>query len=326
MTDKFKFYYQMQKLISTLLTIILIYFFNSANAQISLEDLDKSAAFSFSIMSDNKGYSVENPHMYKCDLWIRETGDSFILGLGDHVKYNRPNPFLDLIKNDRLWHKHFYPNVADGENEYWGKDQSDWGAGAPILDYVNLSKRENVKIRENKCEYYAMEMYDGIKVHIIQLHYSDSPHDSTIAFNESSRKYLMGILDDINKTDNDIIVVLAHNGPWVNMLSEKRKLKLMNKADLILGATSHRYQRYYFLAEDVDTGAIAFNSGAVGNSLESGFIQVHVLKSPTRMIIQYQKTNNESRELLGKGFAYEKVINGKIREIDWNTFTTKNSN
>ena len=125
----------------------------------------------------------------------------------------------------------------------------------------------------------------------------------------------MGILDDINKTDNDIIVVLAHNGPWVNMLSEKRKLKLLNKADLILGATSHRYQRYYFLGEDVDTGAIAFNTGAVGNSFESGFIQVHVLKSPTRMIIQYQKTNNESRELQGKGFAFEKVINGKIKEF-----------
>ena len=312
--------------ISSILIAIFISFFNSVYAQITIEELDKSAVFSFSIMSDNKGYSVENPHMYKCDRWIKEAGDSFILGLGDHVKDNRPNPFLDLIKNDRLWNKHFYPNVADGENEYWGEDQSDWGAGAPILDFVDLPKRENVIMRDNKCEYYALEMYDGIKVHIIQLHYSDNPPDSTIAFNESSRKYLMEMLDDINKTDNDIIVVLAHTGPWVNMLSEERKLKLLNKADLILGATSHRYQRYYFLGEDIETGAIAFNTGAVGNSFESGFIQVHVLKNPTRMIIQYQKTNNETRELQGKGFAYEKVINGKIREIDWNSFMTKNSN
>lgn len=44
------------------------------------------------------------------------------------------------------------------------------------------------------------------------------------------------------------------------------------------------------------------------------------------MIIQYQKTNNEMRELQGKGFSYEKIINGKIRAIDWNTFMTKNSN
>ena len=187
----------MQNLISTNLTIILISFFNSINAQITIEDLDKSAAFSFSIMSDNKGYSVENPHMYKCDLWIREAGDKFILGLGDHVKDNRLNPFLDLITKDRLWHQHFYPNVADGENEFWGEDQSDWGAGAPILDSVELSKRENVTIRDNKCEYYALEMYQEIKVHIIQLHYSDSPSDSTFAFNESSRQYLMDIVGSI---------------------------------------------------------------------------------------------------------------------------------
>ena len=178
----------MQYSISSILIAILISFFNSVYAQITIEDLDKSAAFSFSIMSDNKGYAVENPHMYKCDKWIREAGDKFILGLGDHVKAGRPNPFLDLIANDRLWHKHFYPNVADGENGYWGIGQEDWGAGAPILDYVDLSKRENVIMRYNKCEYYALEMYDGIKVHIIQLHYSDNPPDSTIAFNENSRK------------------------------------------------------------------------------------------------------------------------------------------
>ncbi|MHA1703596.1 MAG: hypothetical protein ACTSWK_15175, partial [Promethearchaeota archaeon] len=137
---------------------------------------------------------------------------------------------------------------------------------------------------------------------------------------------LFNILDSINKTDNDIIVVLAHTGPWVNQLSEERKLKLMDKADLILGATTHRYQRYYFLDGDVQTGAIAFNTGAVGNSGDNGFLQIHVLKYPTRMIIQYQRTKNDSRELQESGFAYEKIINGKISEIDWNTFTLKSSN
>ena len=65
MTDKFKFDYQMQNLISIFLTIIFFSFSNSIYAQVSIEELDKSAVFSFSIMSDNKGYSVENPHMYK---------------------------------------------------------------------------------------------------------------------------------------------------------------------------------------------------------------------------------------------------------------------
>ncbi|VAX18228.1 hypothetical protein MNBD_IGNAVI01-1970 [hydrothermal vent metagenome] len=299
---------------------------SSLSAQMTISKLDSMAVFSFSIMSDNKGYSVENPDMYKCDKWIREAGDRFILGLGDHVKDNRKNPFLDLIKNDTLWHNHFYPNVADGENEYWGTGQGDWGAGAPILNYVDLSKRKNVKIRKNKCEYYAVEEYDGIKVHIIQLHYSDTPTDPAIAFNESTRKYLFDTLDSIDKTDNDIIVVLAHTGPWVNQLSEERKLKLMNKADLVLGATTHRYKRYYFLGEDVDTGAIAFNTGSVGNSpTYNGFLQVHVFKNPTRMIVQYQETKNDTRKLQGEGFAYEKVINGKISDIDWNTFLAKES-
>ena len=296
---------------------ILLTAINSLLAQNNIEELDSIAAFSFSIMSDNKGYSVENPHMYKCNKWIKEAGDSFILGLGDHVKDNRENPFLDFIKNDSLWHYHFYPNVADGENEFWGKNQGDWGAGYPILDFVGLSNRKNVKIRENKCEYYAVEEHDGIKVHIIQLHYSDTPSDPSIAFNESSREFLMDVLNGINKSvDNDIIVVLAHTGAWVNMLSEERKLKLMNKADLILGATTHIFERYHFLGMDVDTGAIALNTGAVGNSPVSGFIQIHVLKNPTRMIVQYQHTQNELRELNKKGFAFEKVINGKTREID----------
>ncbi len=288
-------------------------------AQYNITDLDKSASFSFSIMSDNKGYSLENPHMSKCDSWIREAGDKFILGLGDHVKDNRENPFLDLIKNDSLWHNHFYPNVADGENEYWGEDQSDWGAGAPILDFVDLENRKNVKIRSNKCEYYAIEEHEGIRVHIIQLHYSDNPPDPKIALNESTREYLMTTLDSIQKTDNDIIVVLAHTGAWVEQLSEYRKLKLLNKADLILGATSHRYERYHFLGDSVNTGAIAFNTGAVGNSSDNGFLQIHVLKKPTRMIVQYQRTKYASRKLQDKGFAFEKIINGDIKEIDWNS-------
>ena len=289
-------------------------------AQQSIIELDNAASFSFSIMSDNKGYSVENPHMYKCNKWIKEAGDKFIIGLGDHVKDNRENPFLDLIKNDSLWHNHFYPNVADGENEYWGEDQSDWGAGAPILDYVNLDNRKNVKIRSNDCEYYAIEEHNGIKVHIIQLHYSDNPPDPKIALNESTREYLMTTLDGIQKTNNDIIVVLAHTGAWVEQLSEYRKMKLLNKADLILGATSHKYERYHFLDSTVNTGAIAFNTGAVGNSSDNGFLQVHVLKNPTRMIVQYQRTKNELRELQDRGFAFEKIINGEIKELDWNTY------
>lgn len=303
-----------------LLVIFLLIANNILFAQMSIEKLDKMALFSFSIMSDNKGASVENEHMFKCDKWIREAGDRFILGLGDHVKDNRTNEFLNLIKNDSLWHNHFYPNVADGENEFWGEEQADWGAGYPILEYVDLAKRSNVKIRENKNEYYAIETIDGIKVHIIQLHYSDSPPVPSIGFNESSRQYLMDVLDSIHKTKKDIIVVLAHTGPWFEQLSKERKQKLIEKADLLLGATTHVYKRYKISGNKKKKIALALNTGAVANSRESGFIQVHVLNKPMRLVVQYQRTKNDSRELQKDGYAFEKKINGKVKKIDWDKF------
>jgi hypothetical protein len=135
----------------------------------------------------------------------------------------------------------------------------------------------------------------------------------------------MNTLDSINKTDNDIIIVLAHTGDWFNQLSKERKSKLMNKADLIIGATSHFFKRYYYEDDDNANNAIAFNSGAVGNSIDNGFMQVHVLKNPTRMNIQYQRTNAPTRLFQEKGFAFEKIISGKSREIDWNTFIINNT-
>ncbi len=297
---------------------IMLMVVSSLSAQMSIKKLDSLAAFSFSIMSDNKGYSIENESMYKCDKWIREAGDRFILGLGDHVKDNRANPFLLFIKNDSLWHNHFYPNVADGENEFWGENQADWGAGSPILDYVNLSGRKNVKIRDNKCEYYAVEEHKGIKVHIIQLHYSDTPKNPLIAFKKDSRNYLFDILESINKTDKDLIVVLVHTNEWIDVLNKNNRAKLLDKADLLIDANTHSYKKYDLKDELNKNAAIVLNSGAVGNSGDySGFIQVHVLKSPLRMILQYQLTKNNTRKLQEKGFAYEKIIGGKTKKVDW---------
>jgi len=303
-------------------SIILVFFIivEVLSAQMNIQKLDKMAEFSFAIMSDNKGCSVENEDFFKCDQWIRDAGDRFVLGLGDHVKDNRTNPFLNFIKNDSLWHNHFYPNIADGENEFWGRNQADWGSGYPILDYVGLDKRNKVQIRDNKCEYYAIESYDGIKVHVLQLHFSDSPKDPNIAFNENSRQYLMDMIEGINKTRKDIIVVLAHTGAWFDLLSEKRRSKLVKKVDLLLGATTHKYKRYKISDDKNAKVALALNTGAICNSFESGYLQVHVLKKPMRIVVQYQLTKNETRELQKKGYAYQKIINGKVKPIDWNSF------
>jgi hypothetical protein len=289
----------------------------------TIRDLDKEAVFSFSIMSDNKGYAPSNNmDMKRCDAWIREAGDKFILGLGDHVKDSRDNPFLDLIKHDDLWHNKFYPNVADGENEYWGENQGDYGAGEPILEYVDLPLRSNVKVNpENFCEYYAVEEHGGVKVHIIQLYFSDTPKDPDVAFKESSREYLMNILDTIRKGDDDIIVVLAHTDHWVYVLTKEQQHKLLSKADLILDANKHYYRIYHPKKDTPANSALYINSGSVGNSgVSSGFLQIHVLKDPLRMIVQYQETKGGERELKSDSLALEKVIGGEITEVDWSKF------
>ena len=271
-------------------------------------------------MSDNKGYGLENESMYKTDKWIREGGDKFILGLGDHVKDNRPNLFLGFLRKDSLWHNHFYPSVADGENELWGKDQGDYGSGVPILKYVDLEKRDNVTIGDNGCDYYAIEKYGGIKIHIIQLYYSDTPLIPDTAFTENTRKYLFDTLNKINKTDNDIIVVLAHTNEWIDVLSDERRKKLLSKADLLFEANTHSYRKVDLKVTDPENSAALFNTGAVGNSSDNGFIQIHVLPNPLRLIVQYLETSNDDRVLQRDGFAYQKVINGATTPINWDNF------
>ena len=92
--------------------------------------LDREAAFSFAIMSDHKGLSsVDSDRFARMELWIEESGDAFVIGLGDHLKIGRPNTFLEFLENDRWWHDNFYPNVADGENEFYGGAQDSWGMG-----------------------------------------------------------------------------------------------------------------------------------------------------------------------------------------------------
>jgi hypothetical protein len=104
------------------------------------------------------------------------------------VKKGRDNGFLDFLEMDEWWHDNFYSNVADGENEFYGKGQDDWGAGAPIFDVVDLVNRKNVAVRESGCEYHARIAVRGYTVHLIQLHFSDEPEDETLEFREDSKK------------------------------------------------------------------------------------------------------------------------------------------
>ena len=173
----------------------------------AIQELDKAAIFNFTIMSDNKGDSPQSSRQFANMVkWIEESRDQFVIGLGDHVKKGWENSFLLFLQENEWWHQNFYPNVADGENEFYGKSQADWGTGAPILDEVELSKRSNAVIRKNRCEYYAKMRVKGYTIHLIQLHYSDQPEGDSIAFRQDSKRYLTDVLNQLIKDRETLLL------------------------------------------------------------------------------------------------------------------------
>ncbi|MCK4421404.1 hypothetical protein KAW48_06350 [candidate division WOR-3 bacterium] len=283
----------------------------------TIESLDKGAVFSFAIMSDNKGDSPEDKKQFANMVqWIEESGDKFIIGVGDHVKKGWDNNFLHFLKENEWWHERFYPNVADGENEFYGKNQGDWGAGAPILDEVALFERSNVSIRENKCEYYAKIKVKGYTVHLIQLHYSDQPKVDSIAFTQDSKQYLMDVLNSIEKGPKDIIIAAAHSrtGFWIEQLSDEQRDVVLDKCDLVLSATTHFFERMIIPGYE-DKGPLIINTGSITYPCAYcpyGYVQVHILKKPFTLVVQYINADRPKREIQYQEYAFIKIIGGEI--------------
>lgn len=287
----------------------------------TIQQLDEMAVFSFAIMSDNKGDSpLSREPFARMVQWIQESGDSFVVGLGDHVKKGWRNDFLPFVRGNSWWHDHFYPNVADGENEYYGSGQGDWGAGGAILDEVDLRQRPGVVVRENGAEYYAaIPAESGYTVHLIQLHFPDTPTNPQLAFPEDSRAYALEALAAIDKGPKDLIVMAAHsiNGDWLSAISAQQQRQIMEKADLVLSATTHRFQRN--TAEGYDEhGALHINTGSITypNGTPEGYVEVHVLEDPVRLVVQFIDATRETRQLQGPRFAFLKEIGGGVRPID----------
>jgi len=288
----------------------------------TIEELDSASVFSFAIMSDNKGESSKSREEFANMVnWIAESGDKFVIGLGDHVKKGWDNSFLPFIEDHKWWRENFYPNIADGENEYYGKSQADWGAGAPFLDVTDLRSKEDVEIRENSCEYYAKIHFREFTIHLIQLHFSDSPKDPEIAFNEDSRKYLIETLESIKKGKKDIIIAAAHSrkGFWVNILSDERQKIVMDKCDLVLSATTHFFER--MVLDDYETdGPLIINTGSItyaSSYCPNGYIQVHVLEKPLALVVQYYDASHDRREMRHSEYAYIKLVGREIFKTDF---------
>jgi hypothetical protein len=283
----------------------------------TVEDLDKAAVFSFALMSDNKSDSPKTAREFANMVkWVKESGDSFVVGLGDHVARGLGDSFLQFLAENKWWHEHFYPNVADHENYYYGESQGDWGAGRKIFDAVSLGSRPGVKIRENGAEYYAKIAVNGYTVHLIQLSFPDEPADPEVAFKPDSRKYLVETIRGIEKGEKDIILAGAHSryGSWIGLLSEEQRKTVMEKADLVLSATTHVFMRIQVEGYE-DHGALCLNTGSITYPLFfaiAGYVEVHVLENPLRLVVQYIHADGDRRELQSDDYAWIKKLGGKI--------------
>ena len=287
----------------------------------SIADLDRLSDLHFAIMSDNKGDSPRSSVEFaRMTAWLKTGNPAFVIGLGDHVKYRFENTFIPWLQSESWWREHFYPNVADGENEYYSPThrQSDYGEGAPILDLVALEAHARV-IRPNRSEYYARIPVGDYTVHLIQMHFSDQPADVTVAFPERSRAWMVATLKGIEKGDKDLIIVAAHSrtGAWDMILSPERRQLLLNKADLVLSATTHRFE--VWVPDGFEAGdAVCVNTGAVnypGPMAANGYVEIHLLES-VGIVGQYIDLTQTARRLQRGRFAWIKPKAGPMRYLN----------
>ncbi len=289
------------------------------------KDIENQSIFNFSIVSDNHGQSpYENVYMAKANYHIRKSNDICILGMGDHLTKTGTNDFLFFVCNDPFWRDNFYPTISDNENAFYGQGQDDWGAGKPFFDAIDIVHRKNVTFSKEGVDYYAViNAPKGYKIHWISLHFPDQPADTRLAFRESSKSFLRQTLISINKTNRDIIVIGAHSrfGSWMNELNEELSRLVMSKADLVLGATTHYYERYTLDGYE-NKGPLLLNTGSViypRFGSQPGFIQVHVMEQHRGLYINYVDVSKPTTVIRSSPFAYFKTFDGKIYDVYYPT-------
>ena len=288
----------------------------------TLSDLDQVSAFNFIIMSDNKGDSGKNSNQFaKLEQRIKDCDTKFVIGLGDHVKKGYDNNFLELLDENEWWMNNFYPNIADGENEYYGKSQGDWGAGYKLIEKTSMNKNAHVEMCDNKVEYYLKRKIDDFTIHLIQLHYADQPADESFAFRAESKKFLTKTLQTIQKTQKDIVIAAAHSksGFWFDKLSSDQQNIVLEKCDLVLSATTHFFERQ-IIPDYEKKGPLFINTGSITHPTKYspfGFVQIHVLSYPAMLVVQYLDAANDTLEFQNSDYAFIKKINGEIIETNF---------
>ncbi|NKB65845.1 MAG: hypothetical protein GKR89_02175 [Candidatus Latescibacteria bacterium] len=289
----------------------------------SVADLDRLAGLHFAIMSDHKGDSpLSSVEFARMAAWTQQSKAAFVVGLGDHLKYPWENTFIDWIGGQPWWRQHCFLNVADGENEYYSPThrQSDYGAGAPLLNLLELDANAQIE-QPNPSEYYARIPVGDYTVHLLQMHYSDQPEDAAVAFPEASRAWMMETLAGIDKGARDLVLVAAHSrrGSWDMVLNPPRRRTLFAKADLILSATTHSFKAWVPEGFADDSG-VCVNTGAVnytGWMTPNGYVEIHVLAASGALVGQYMDLGQTQRQLQPAPFAWVKPKDGPMRLLDW---------
>lgn len=101
------------------------------------------------------------------------------------------------------------------------------------------------------------------------------------------------------------------------ILSPERRQFLLNKVDLVLSATTHRFEAW--VPEGFETGdAVCINTGAVnfpGTMTPNGYVEIHVLES-VGVIGQYIDLTRTDRRLQRGRFAWVKPKEGPMRYLN----------
>lgn len=289
----------------------------------SMDELNNDSDLIFAVMSDNHGTGLNNKYFNQMHHNILKSKSKFIIGIGDQVKKHTHKDFINLIQKDSLWHNHFYPAIADGENDLFGKGQADWGAGVTLFNYLNLEDIKNyrtVKFRKNNAEYYAQINIDKYVIHLIQLHFPDEPVDTKKSFKQDSRDYMIKTLNNLKKSKNDIVIVGAHSvtGFWHHLLTKQEQKILFKKADFIFSGTSHIFNRSVDPLNG-NKGPFIINTGSVTSPLlfcPNGYVQVNIMKDKNAIILQYINLKKDNYDFADEGFAYIKT-NKTIKQISF---------
>ncbi|MCU0858716.1 MAG: hypothetical protein MUC65_09990, partial [Pontiellaceae bacterium] len=99
---------------------------NSLLAQITnIVQLDEACVFSFSAISDNRGY--DTTQTARAQNWSKANHE-FVLGVGDILEANSTavTKFLNMLRDDPFWKNNYFPvfgnlcSIYTGSQTHWG--------------------------------------------------------------------------------------------------------------------------------------------------------------------------------------------------------------